>query len=259
MNINSGKANHEQSDASSSDIRTVARVGQICALFGSHVQELTASDIAARAGLNRTTAYRYCSSMVAAGILERGSKRGRFAPGGLFIELGVRTLGRQKVIEVAAHHLRELRTATRSTAVLSLRGIRGPVVALVEEDTSRMVVLTVHVGTRLDATAAQTHVFLANSDASTFEAFASDLNSGERSRLRSNVTSAQREGYALARQEGGVFAIGAPIYDESGLVATIGVLGVGESRETAKAITALHAAAGALSAELGGEGVDRCR
>jgi response regulator of citrate/malate metabolism len=68
------------SDASGSDIQAVARVGQICGLFGPHTTELTASEVAERLGLNRTTAYRYCASMVAAGILERGPRRSTFVP-----------------------------------------------------------------------------------------------------------------------------------------------------------------------------------
>src|SRR5690242_16284654 len=123
-------ANFDPTEAANSDIRAVARVGQICALFGPRVLELSAADVAERTGLNRTTAYRYCASMVAAGILERGSRRGTFALGGLMLELGIQAIGRQRIVEIAGPYLRKLSTAVGMTAVLSIRGAQGPVVAL---------------------------------------------------------------------------------------------------------------------------------
>ena len=75
VNYSSRMANSEDA-TSTADIRAVARVGQICSLFGPGVVELSAADIADATGLNRTTAYRYCASMAAAGILERGVRRG---------------------------------------------------------------------------------------------------------------------------------------------------------------------------------------
>ena len=81
VNYDSGMANIEANRRRDrSDIQAVARVGQICALFGPHATELTAADVAERPGLNRTTAYRYCASMVAAGILERGAAAGHLRP-----------------------------------------------------------------------------------------------------------------------------------------------------------------------------------
>lgn len=82
------------------------------------------------------------------------------------------------------------------TAVLSIRGSQGPVVALVEEDTSRMVVVTVHAGTKLDATAAQTNVFLAYDDSSMLEVMSAGMSAAERARLDSEVYAARRQGTA---------------------------------------------------------------
>src|SRR5690554_2508624 len=130
-------------EASSSDIQAVARVGQICSLFGPTTTELTAADVAERLGLNRTTAYRYCASLVTAGILERGPQRGTFILGGLMLQLGIHALGRRRVVEFAPPYLTELSTALRLTAVLSLWGAQGPIVALVQEDTTHSVLVTV--------------------------------------------------------------------------------------------------------------------
>jgi DNA-binding IclR family transcriptional regulator len=245
-------ANFDAAEASNSDIRAVARVAQICALFGPRVLELTAADVAERTGLNRTTAYRYCASMAAAGILERGTRRGTFALGGLMLELGTLALRRQRIVEIAGPYLRKLCAAARMTAVLSVRGAQGPVVALVEEDTSRSVVVTVHAGTKLDATAAQTHVFLAHGDAAAMEQAAAGLAPVERARLESEVESARRRGFSMVRHSGGPFVVAAPVFDEKGLCATVAILGAGDLADLSPALEQLLATAGALTDELGG-------
>ncbi|TQS43054.1 IclR family transcriptional regulator [Cryptosporangium phraense] len=244
-------ANSDPSDASTSDIQAVARVGQICALFGPRIPELTAADIADRTGLNRTTAYRYCASMVAAGILERGTRRGAFALGPLMLELGALALGRQRIVEIARPHLQRLRTAVRMTAVLSVQGPQGPVATLVEEDTSRMVVVTVLPGTRLDAGAAQTRLFLAHTDGSTMEHLLAGLTPVERARLDAEVTAARQQGFAYVRPAGAPSVVAAPVFDETGIVATVAILSPGDIPDLSPALEQLQAAAGALSAELG--------
>lgn len=227
VNYGVSMANVDADPVSTSDIQAVARVGQICQLFGPMVTELTAADMAERTGLNRTTAYRYCASMVAAGILERGSRRGTFTLGRLMVELGINALGRQRVVDIARPYLERLSTSVRLTAVLSIMGTQGPVVALVEEDTSRVVVVTVHAGTRLDPTAAQTHLFLAYGDPSLTETIARGLSPVERARLHEDVARARQVGFSVVRQDDGVFAAGAPVFDDHGLCATVAVLGAG--------------------------------
>ncbi|GIM92017.1 IclR family transcriptional regulator [Paractinoplanes toevensis] len=234
-----------------SDIQAVARVAQICGLFGPRVVELSAADIAERTGLNRTTAYRYCASMATAGILTRGDRRGTFTLGPLMLELGTLALGRQRVVEIARPHLRKLGAAVRMTAVLSIRGPQGPVVALVEEDSSRMVVVTVHPGTRLDATAAQTHLFLAHSDAAAMDAAAAGLSPAERVRLESEVYSARQRGFAFVRPSGGPFVVAAPIFDENGLCATVAVLGAGDLPDLSPVLDQVQGTAAELSNEMG--------
>ncbi|GAB4079400.1 hypothetical protein GCM10028783_03480 [Modestobacter muralis] len=237
---------------SSADIRAVARVGQICALFGSRAVELSAADIADATGLNRTTAYRYCASMAAAGILERGSRRGTFALGGLMLELGIQALGRRRVVEIAGPHLQRLRSAVRMTAVLGIRGASGPVVALAEEDTSRVVVMTVHPGTRLEPTAAQSQLMLAYGDSAALEAALAGMPDAQRARLETDVHSARRQGHSVV-WNGSTVAVAAPVFDDTGLVATVALLGAGEL-DLESTLEQLLATARALSAELGHSG-----
>ncbi|MTD53406.1 IclR family transcriptional regulator [Amycolatopsis pithecellobii] len=212
-------------DASGSDIQAVHRVGQICALFGPETGELTAADLAERLGLNRTTAYRYCVSLVTAGILERGHRRGTFALGGLMVQLGIHALGRRRVVKIAPPYLAELRASVRATTVLAVWGARGPVVALVNEDVSRTVVVTVHVGAQLDLDSAQLRVFLACQDDQVFERITDGMPEDRRAELADDVHLARHNGYSVVSHSGGLFAAAAPVFDEYGICATVALLG----------------------------------
>ena len=242
--------NADDAQVSTADIRSVARVGQICALFGPDAPELTAAEVAESTGLNRTTAYRYCTSMASAGILDKGSRRGTFSLGRLMLELGVLALGRDGVVDLARPHLERLRTATRSTAVLSIRGTQGAVVALVEEDTSRSVVVTVRPGTKLDRNAAQSLLMEAFGDPLT-DTDPPDSSPADRARHQQEVYEARKNGHSVAWQES-TYAVAAPVFGSRGLVATVALLGAGEL-DLALLLEPLTSTAAALTAELGGE------
>jgi DNA-binding IclR family transcriptional regulator len=251
-NYHSAMVNIESDQVPMSDIRAVARVADICALFGPAAQELTAADVAERTGLNRTTAYRYCASMVAAGILERGSRRGTFTLGGLLLELGLQALGRERVLEIAGPYLRRLSTAIQMTAVLSIRGAGGPVVALVAEELSQPVLVTVRVGTKLDVTAAQSLVFLAYESEPTMDAMAVGLSPAERARLELEVAAVRKDGYSLTRPSDLPLAAAAPVFDDKGLRATVAFLGVRDTGDDLSGpLDELLATAAALSDVLG--------
>ena len=261
LNYDSAMANTEvSSEASSSDIQAVARVGQILALFGPHTTELTAVDVADRLGLNRTTAYRYCASLVVAGILERGPRRGTFILGGLMLQLGIHALGRRRVVEIAPPYLAELGAAVQMTAVLSLWGARGPVATLVEEERSRTIVVTVRAGSQLDMWAAQTHVFLAHhSDQHAIDKMTEHATADERAQIEASVYSARRNGYVIAHHSGGVFGAAVPVFDEYGIAATLALLGADQTADLSAGspiLTRLIDTAAAISEELGG-GPDR--
>lgn len=258
LNYHSGMASTTVgSEASSSEIQAVARVGQVCGLFGPHTTELTAADVAERLDLNRTTAYRYCTSLVTAGILERGPRRGTFVLGGLMLQLGIQALGRRRVVEIAPPYLAELGAAVQMTVVLSLWGARGPVATLVEEERSRSIVVTVRPGSLLDMWAAQTHVFLAHHfDHHAVEKMTEDATPVQRSEIEAAVYGARRAGYRISHHAGGVFAVAAPVFDEYGITATIALLGADSAADLTAAspvVTQLLQTAAALTEELGGD------
>lgn len=249
-------------EASSFDIQSVSRVGQILTLFGPDTAELTAVEVAERIGLNRTTAYRYCTSLVAAGILERGSERGTFALGPLMLRLGVQAIGRRRVVEVAPPFLARLSAEARATAVLALWGGTAPIVTLVHEDTSRTVVLTVRAGAQLDAATSQMRVFLAYlPDSHLIDRVGAHLGDAERAELEAGVYLTRRAGYSSVTLPDGLFAAAAPVFDEHGICATVALLSAdpfrspSESRSLATLLEVADAITTALGAGREGRGV----
>src|SRR3954453_1339538 len=169
------------------DIQAVSRVSQILSLFEPATPEVTAGEVAERLGLNRTTAYRYCTSLVSAGLLER-SAEGGYVPGGLLLQLGAFAIGHRRVVKLAPRHMQALSRAARTTAVLSLWGLTGPVVSRVEENISAVVIVSVRVGSHLPLDAAQSKLFLAyHTDQLSMERLMATLPGPARDELRADV------------------------------------------------------------------------
>jgi DNA-binding IclR family transcriptional regulator len=239
-------------EGGSFDIQAVSRVAQILALYGPETTDLTAADVAERIGLNRTTAYRYCTSLAAAGLLERGERRGSFVLGALMMRLGIQSLGRRRVVEIAPPHLERLSGRTGVTAVLSLWGTGAPVVALVREDSTSSVLVTVRPGAQLEPSSAQMRVFLAYlPDPTAVEEVSAGLSPAERAALEADVYAARRDGYCVLSTPGGIFAAAAPVFDGTGICATVALLGAApEAGATPPDIGLLVETAEAIGAEL---------
>ncbi|MDQ0772114.1 DNA-binding IclR family transcriptional regulator [Streptomyces aurantiacus] len=207
------------------DIQAVSRVSQILALFEPATPEVTAGQVAERLGLNRTTAYRYCTSLVAAGLLER-SPSGGYIPGGLLLQLGAFAVSHRRVMNLAPRHMQALSRATRSSAVLSLWGFTGPVVSRVEENIAAVVVVSVRVGSHLPLDAAQSKVFLAyHVDQLSMQRLTATLAGPARDELRADVERVRTVGHCSAMSTPGVVVVAAPVFDEYGICATVAVIG----------------------------------
>ncbi|MBM0237414.1 IclR family transcriptional regulator [Micromonospora sp. ATA32] len=238
------------------EIQAVSRAAQILRLFGLGSSDLTAAEVAERLGLNRTTAYRYCTSLVAAGLLERGHRAGSFIPGGLLLQLGVFALGRRRVVDLAPAHLRRLCAATHHTAVMSLWGGTGAVVSRVEEEPAPVVVVTVRVGTQLALGAAQSKVFLAwHPDQLMVSRYLANYPVGERTAFEDDVAAVRARGFATYTEVPGILAIAAPVFDEYGVCAALALVGTEVSlsaRDDSSHLAALLTTARELTEELGG-------
>lgn len=207
------------------DIQAVSRVSQILSLFDPATPEVTAGQVAERLGLNRTTAYRYCTSLVAAGLLER-SNDGGYVPGGLLLQLGAFAIGHRRVVNLAPRHMLALSRATQSSAVLSLWGLTGAVVSRVEENVSAVVVVSVRVGSHLPLDAAQSKLFLAyHADQLSIERLMANLPVAARDELRADVERVRTVGHCSEMRTPGIVAVAAPVFDEYGVCATLAIVG----------------------------------
>jgi DNA-binding IclR family transcriptional regulator len=110
--------------------------------------------------------------------------------------------------------------------------------------------MTVHPGTKLDPTAAQSQLMLAYGDAADMEAATAGMPPAQRARLETDVYSARRQGYSVVWNDSTV-AVAAPVFDEKGLAATVALLGAGELN-LESTLEQLLGTARALSDELGG-------
>lgn len=240
-------------DGTSSDIQAVIRASQILALFRPDRPYLTVAAAATELGLNRTTTHRYFTSLVSSGLLARGRDGTSFVPGGLLVQLGTFALGRRAVVDLAPAHLSRLSRETGLSSALSLWGSTGPVVTRVEEDSTKSVVVSVRVGHQLPVDSAQSQVFLAfMADRSRADQLLSG--NGELVELVGRVRLTGMASTHIAESD--ITAVGAPVFDEAGICATIAVIGTARTLpvdEPHAAGRALAETAFALSGELGGE------
>lgn len=238
------------------DIQAVGRAAQILGLFSNETPELTAATVAARLGLNRSTAHRYIASLVAAGLVANAEEGSAFVPGELAVQLGAFALSRRTVLELADRPMRELSDATRMTAVLSVWGPTGPVVAKVQENRSRAVLITVPVGTQLSLDTAQATLYLAFSrDQLAMQRLVSSMPASLADELTRDIETARVANWAARSFEDGITSIAAPVFGPNGIIATIALVHTSAmlpSHADSSDAVRLRAVAYELTQELGG-------
>lgn len=238
------------------EIQAVSRVADILGLFGPEMPQVTAAEAAELLGLNRTTAYRYCTSLVAAGLLERSREAGVFIPGKLLLQLGAFSIGRRKVMQLAPSYMQDLSVRAHATAVLCLWGAAGPIISRVEENPESLALVTVRVGGHLPLDAAQTMVFLAfHTDQLGMERLMTNLRPQRRTALVNRVEQVRRSGYCSTASTPGVVAIAVPVFDEYGICASLAVVGTDNAlsqSDDAPELAAVTDTARDLTKELGG-------
>lgn len=233
-------------EPSSGDIQSVARVCRILALFTDH-SALTSAEVARSVELERSTASRYLSSLMREGFLVRESD-GSYIPGPALAELGVAIVGGSPVAD-AGPYMQRLVQEISQTVVLSMWGGDGPVISLVEEDDSRLVHISVRVGSSLPYDAAQSQVFLAHlPDREKVERVLERLPEAARRDLETQMDVVRSQGYAInSRVVEGVRAIAAPVFGRDGEIeATLAVVGttnaIPQNRNSAIVQALLHTA-----------------
>lgn len=247
---------NEGTRAGAAEIQAVDRAAQILSIFGPDRPKITAVEAAELLDLNRTTTYRYCTSLVSVGLLERGPEAGTFVPGALLMQLGAFAIGRRRVIDLAPTFMRDLRATTGLTVVLSLWGAMGPIVSHVEEEVNRSIVVTVRVGTQLPLQAAQSKVFLAHlGDQLRVDRLIATLPDRQREHLRDEIDGLSGAGgLAVGDDSYGIHAMAAPVFDEYSICASLALIGTNDMLPldvTSHVARSLRESAQALSEAMG--------
>ncbi|HVT66851.1 MAG TPA: helix-turn-helix domain-containing protein [Trebonia sp.] len=232
-------------------------MAHILRLFSESARGLSVAEAAERTGLNRSTAHRYFSTMVAEQILERDrDEPTTYVPGRLMLELGTIAQGQRHVLEAAPPHMRALSKATSLTVTLSLWSAFGPIVSLVSEPSTHPVLLTVRVGTRLGPESAQTRLYLALSEeAGIAEQFLAPLAPRDRQEVTASFAEIRKTGICRVPLPNiDAVGIAAPVFDHHDIAATIALLGTVSSLSITGSPheDALADAAAAVTAEMGG-------
>jgi DNA-binding IclR family transcriptional regulator len=236
------------------DIQAVSRTSQILGLFNVDQTELVTADVAIALGLNRTTTHRYLTSMTAVGLLEPGSRHSSYVMGPLTTKLGAIATGAAPVLEVAPPHMLELSDTLGTTVALSLWASTGPMIVHVAEPRIAEAVLTLRVGTVMSIDAAQGVLFAAflPPESSHIDAQRARLTPAARADFDARVDQVRESGLAVAhREDVGVVAVAAPVFDAQGICATVAAVGL-EGTITEQAIREHSAHVKELAATLTG-------
>lgn len=234
-------------------IQSIDRAASVLGLFDENTRSLTPALVAARLGLNRTTAHRYLTALQGAGFLTAAN-----GPGPLVDQLAALVSTRQQIVTLAPPILRRLADRAGLTAVLSFRGRGGAVVTLVEEAPEGTILLTVRVGTVLELRAAQSRVLLAyQSDPTSVARALAGLSPADAQAEQSELAKVRRDGLAWADlRRSGLESAAVPVFGAGNdAIAAIGVLGTTAlfaGPDGAARIQALRTAGEELSIALAG-------
>lgn len=180
-----------------------------------------------RLALQRSTVHRYLSSLLREGYLKKDLD-GAYVAGPALLQLGIATVGSSSPVDIAGPYMRRLAEEVHQTVVLSLWGGDAPVVSRVEEDDSRLVHVSVRVGSVLPLDAAQAQVFLAfMPDRPVVDRLLGRLPLRARRDLETQMEHARRQGFAVnSVVVDGIRAVAAPVFGrDASLDATLAVVG----------------------------------
>ncbi len=206
---------------------SVLRAFAILRAFDEHAPEMTASEIAAKTGLNGATTHRFLLTLEDLGAVVR-APQGRFQLGMALADLGGRVSQYKVIADAAAVHVAKLVQVLRETVhVAVLDGIWVVDVAMAEP--ARSLRIDAHLGRRLPAYCrAFGKVLLAGLDDATLAAYLDAVplerktatTITDAAALRNDLAEVGRRGYALDDEETeeGLYAISVPIVDTAGRV-----------------------------------------
>jgi DNA-binding IclR family transcriptional regulator len=206
-------------------IQSVGKALGILELYDEDQPALSMSEIAARTGLNRATAYRFCQTLLGLGYLEDAGN-GTLRPGLKAVSLARAALSSRELPELALPYLRDLQTRTQETVNMALLD-GDEVVYVVRLLSDSLLALRLFVGSRLPALISSLGrsmiAFLPEEEVermleNSVPKAATDRSIVDPDRLRAELRKIRSRGYAINDQEVvmGITGVAAPIFGVSG-------------------------------------------
>jgi DNA-binding IclR family transcriptional regulator len=256
--------------ASRTGIQSVEMTAPLLKAFCDSDAPLPLTVLASHAGMPRSQAHKYLTSLVRMGLAAQAGQGKPYSLGPLALELGLTALRRLDVVEKAQNILDELRDRVKTTASLAIWGNRGPTIVRWAE-MPELISPTVRLGTVFPVlTSVLGHVFIAYLDGRDTRALIqSELSASGSTAKRSGIRTAADVSKLIdaVRKKGcasgnsivapGVAAIAAPVLDHAGCIvaaiACAGLSGRFDLRENALPTRAVIDAAQSLSRQLGAD------
>ena len=235
-------------------IQTVQRAAMILSAFSVSRPRLTLNELTASLGTSKATAHRYTKALRESNLLRYDEREALYSLGPQILTLSAAARAGMPVIGIAAPHMQKLVRHLDETVVLSVWDGDTAVVVRVDDNTDRVIQVSVRTGSRLSRTgSAQGRVFCAYLPEEEIPGLAEDL--AKSTELRLEIEKIRRHGVsANTPSVNGVRSIAAPIFRGPTLIAAMAIVGtttsVPEGTESPLA-EALKQTAADVSTELG--------
>lgn len=235
-------------------IQTVQRAAMILSAFTVSRPQLTLNELTASLGTSKATAHRYTKALRENNLLRYDEREGLYSLGPQILTLSAAARAGMPVIGIAAPHMQRLVREIDETVVLSVWDGDSAVVVRVDDNTDRVIRVSVRTGTRLSRTgSAQGRVFCALLPEDEVPGLAEELKASPE--LRQELERIRREKIsANTPSVNGVRTIAAPIFRGTVPVATLAVVATTDSvpeGADSPAAEALKRTAARITAELG--------
>jgi DNA-binding IclR family transcriptional regulator len=206
-------------------IQSVERAARILGFFTVSRPWLTLSEITARLGMSKATAHRYAMALRQVGLLRYDTATGQYALGPEVLVLAASARSALPIITQAGPLMEQLVREVNETAVLSTWDGEAPVVVRVDDDTERVIRVSVRAGARLSAfSSAQGRVFCAFLPEESVPGLDEEFKRSPK--LRRDLMEIREAGLAINRGEvHGVRTVASPVFADGRIIAVMAVVG----------------------------------
>jgi IclR family transcriptional regulator, pca regulon regulatory protein len=210
-------------------VTALARGLQILEAFSGERQQLSLTEVAARAGLEKSTAFRFVYTLERLGYLERNPETRMYRLSLKLLRLGFAALNGLELVPVAEPHLKALSQLCGETTNMSVRDA-AEIVYVARNKTQRILNVGLEIGSRLpvwctsmgkaqllDLSPAELEALLGQG---TFPAAGPNAATNLQA-LLFDLEEVRQRGYAINDEElaAGVRSVAAPIRDREGAIA----------------------------------------